>query len=175
MERQAPEHSNCPAVHTGVHTPATQDWPEGHVLPHPPQCAALVRVSASQPLPGFPSQFPKFVAQVKPQAPPAQVAEAFEGTGHAFPQPPQCAAVVRVSVSQPLPRSESQSPKLVLQVMAQATRAQPGVALARAGHTLPQAPQFDTSVRSASQPLVATPSQSPRPVAQVVPQRRSAQ
>ncbi len=74
-------------MHAGVQTPPEQVPVQGRL--HPPQCAVLVRVLASQPLPALPSQFAKFVLQVKPQAPPLQVVEALLAPAHTLPQAPQ--------------------------------------------------------------------------------------
>ena len=86
---------------------------------------------------------------------------------HAVSHAPQLALSVRVSTSQPLAGLRSQSAKPVAQaITAQAPTAQVAVALGSA-HTRPQAPQLDALVlRSVSQPLVARPSQSPKPAVQ---------
>jgi hypothetical protein len=69
-----------------------------------------VAVFTSQPLEGSPSQSAKPVAQVvTAHALAAQVAVAL-GSAHARPHAPQLAALVRRSVSQPLPAAPSQSP-----------------------------------------------------------------
>jgi hypothetical protein len=69
---------------------------------------------------------------------------------------------VRVSTSQPLSASRSQSAKPVAQAaMAQALEAQVEVALG-SEHARPQTPQLEAlEERSVSHPLAAMPSQSP--------------
>ena len=74
----------------------------GHALPQRPQCATLAVRSASQPLEARPSQSPHPASQVATaHAPAAHAPVAWLGA-HARPQPPQCAALVRVSTSQPV-------------------------------------------------------------------------
>ncbi|MFO0627974.1 MAG: hypothetical protein U0325_20530 [Polyangiales bacterium] len=81
----------------------------GHARSQPPQCATLLRVSASQPFAALPSQSAKPVAQtLTPQTPAAQRAVPLAGV-HARPHPPQWARLSRVSTSQPLVGSPSQS------------------------------------------------------------------
>jgi hypothetical protein len=84
--------------------------------------------------------------------------------GQTVPQAPHWLALVRVSVSQPLRASPSQSAKPALQVRPHWPSVQVGVVLGRAGQARPQAPQCATLVRgSASQPLAARLSQSRKP------------
>jgi hypothetical protein len=123
-----------------------------------------VAVSVSHPLADEPSQS----ARPAVQAETAQTEAAHEGVPpgvtHARPQPPQCEVLVRVSVSQPLTASRSQSAKPATQVKAQAPREHAATPLGGAGHDAPQRPQCVTEARtSVSQPLVALPSQSPKP------------
>jgi hypothetical protein len=101
--------------------------------------------------------------QLTPQAPPEHI----DPFGHTTPQPPQAALSVRVSTSQPLAVLPSQLAKPALQLaMAQAPAAQLAVALGSA-QARPQAPQCAGLLWVlASQPLLATPSQSPKPTAQ---------
>ena len=89
-----------------------------------------------------------------------------------FPQRPQWAVATRRSASQPLVALPSQSAKPVAQrAMSQRPAAQAPVALAGAQRA-PHVPQCARSLaRVTSQPLVALPSQSPSPEAQVVAQR----
>jgi hypothetical protein len=83
----------------------------------------------------------------------------------ARPHPPQWVLLVRVSTSQPLAGFMSQSAKPALQAKPQAPAAQVGVALARAGQALLQAPQCAVDVRvSTSQPFMALPSQLAKPM-----------
>jgi hypothetical protein len=82
----------------------------------------------------------------------------------AMPQPPQWALLVRVWVSQPLVWMPSQLPKPAMQeVMEHAPAEQTEVAL-ESVHALPHAPQLVALLRrSVSQPLLAAPSQLPKP------------
>ncbi len=95
---------------------------------------------------------------------------------HALPQAPQWLLLLPRSASQPSTALPLQLPKPVLHAMAHAPPVHDVDALGRAGHAAAQAPQLLTLVaRSVSQPLVATPSQSPRPVLQRKPQVDEAQ
>jgi hypothetical protein len=130
--------------------------------PHIPQLTGFVRRSTSQPLLGSASQLPKFAAQVRKHAPAMHDGVALAPVAHPRPQPPQFATLVRVSTSHPLPAAASQLPYPAAQVIAHADDAHTAVALTAPGHTLPHAPQCTAEARtSTSQPLVATPSQSP--------------
>jgi hypothetical protein len=168
----APPTSEKPALHEATpQTPAAQEavpLVAVQALPQRPQFATLVRVSASQPLVALPSQSAKPVAQVLTHADATHEAVAFARMGHTVPQAPQCAVLVRVSVSHPFVALVSQSPKPVAQVFLQAEATHAGAALARVGQALPQALQFVTLVRvSVSQPLVASRSQLSKPVLHV--------
>ncbi len=82
----------------------------------------------------------------------------------------------RVSTSQPLAATPSQSAKPVAQLKPQVPLAQVVVAFARVGQAFAQPPQWATLVRvSISQPLVATPSQFPKFGLQAKPQLLAAQ
>ncbi|MFO0651780.1 MAG: hypothetical protein U0326_36500 [Polyangiales bacterium] len=118
-------------------------------------------MSTSQPLAGFMSQSAKpSLQRATPQAPAVQAATALAGA-HARPQPPQWSVLARVSASQPLAGSMSQSAKPSLQVTSQRPDAQRAVALPPAAQRIPQPPQWPRSLRvSASQPLLASLSQS---------------
>jgi hypothetical protein len=150
---------------SGVHVPAVQTVPLVHARPHAPQWSVAVRRSVSQPLTAMPSQSPKFVAQVvTEQVEALQAAVAVLGSMHARPQPPQCDAELRVSTSHPLAVLPSQSAKPAVQVSAQAPRAHTATALGAPLHARPHAPQWVTVMRvSVSQPLLALPSQLPKP------------
>ncbi len=142
--------------------------PAVHVAPHAPQWVALVRVSTSQPLAAMPSQSAKPGTQVNPHRLAVHVGEALGTGGHAVSHAPQWVGSSRSSVSQPFAAFPSQSPKPpehTLTTHAPARHA--GSALSSAGQRMPQAPHSATSVwRLTSQPLVAAPSQSARPVSQ---------
>lgn len=79
------------------------------------------------------------------------------------PQAPQLLASLVRFTSQPSLALPLQLLKLLRQVKLQVLDAQVGVALARAGHTIPQPPQLAVSPETVliSQPFDATPSQLP--------------
>jgi len=81
---------------------------------------------------------------------------------HAFPQAPQWALLLRVSVSQPFAAAPSQSAVPAEQAVVthrRSTQVAPGPE-----HAVPQAPQWVADVRrSVSHPLAALPSQFPKP------------
>jgi hypothetical protein len=95
---------------------------------------------------------------------------------HARPQAPQWVTPPRVSASQPSAASPLQSAKPSTQVAAQRPAAQATAALARGAHAAPQAPQWAALVSvSTSHPLEPSPSQSPKPAWQRIPQRPASQ
>ncbi len=165
--------SQSPRV-VGEHTrvdsqrPAAQRAPalgKEHAVPHAPQCKVFTRVSTSQPLAGLPSQSPKPAAQVMAQTPALHEALPFVD-GQALPQRPQCAGALRVSTSQPLAGSPSQSAKPGLQAPTPQRPATHAPAALAGAQTMPQPPQLRASARaSTSQPLVVAPSQSAKPSA----------
>jgi hypothetical protein len=61
---------------------------------------------------------------------------------HAVGQEPQCATSVSRFVSHPLPATPSQLPKPLLQTSPHVDEEHTAEAFGRAGHTVPQAPQF---------------------------------
>jgi hypothetical protein len=165
-----------PELHAAPVGPRLQRGvPPLQALPQRPQLAVPVRF-ASQPLVASPSQSANPSLQLDAQRPAAQLAVEFAGVGQARPHAPQCVALVCVGASQPLVASPSQSAKSALQANPQRPAAQAALALAGAGHTFPHAPQWVALVCvAASQPLVASPSQSAKPALQVNPQRPIAQ
>jgi hypothetical protein len=114
-----------------------------------------------------PSQSPYESEHRVAQALATQVAVACGAAGQARPHVPQCVAELRVSVSHPLDESPSQSAKLPPQAaMAQSPSMHAGVP-PDTMHAPPQRPQCAMLVRrSTSQPLAASPSQSPYPALQ---------
>ena len=109
------------------------------------------------------------------QRPIAQTPVALEGA-QAAPHAPQLEVSVDTAASQPLPGLPSQLAKPASQVKAQKPVMQLARALAPAGQTTPQRPQWETSVaRFTSQPLVASPSQSAKPVMHATPHTPDAQ
>jgi len=120
---------------------AVASGPAGHARPHAPQCSGLVWTSTQGP-PGqrvCPRSQPELHAKVPPAPPHAGVVPV-----HATPQTPQWVVPERAA-SQPLDASPSQSAKPTAQGAVHTPAVQAGVALARAGHTPPQVPQFITS------------------------------
>jgi len=156
-----------PVVQAIPHVPAAQVVVElarsAHALPHRPQLPVVPR-SVSQPFMGFMSQSAKPVAQVIPQRPVAHTAVALAPDGHCPRQAPQWASLVAVLASQPFMGSSSQSAKPVAHARVHRPAVQVAVALGRAAHSLPHAPQCITTVEvSVSHPLEATASQLPWP------------
>ena len=134
-------------------TPPTHDCPDAQERPQAPQFArSALRLTHAPPqstVPAGQRQVPS--TQARPD-------------GHARSHAPQCATLLRVSASQPLAGLPSQSAKPVAQSRPQAPAEHVAVAWAPDGHARPQAPQLASAlVVSASQPLEATRSQSPRP------------
>jgi hypothetical protein len=164
FESQSPH----PARHTGVHRPATHDvvpWALVHFIPHEPQLFVLVPVVVSHPFFGSASQSPYPVLQTGVQSPPTHDVVPF-ALEHATPHAPQFAALVFVSVSQPLPTLPSQFPQPDRQAMLQAPSEHDGVPLVLE-QLLPQVPQFERLVWVlVSQPLASWPSQLPQPLLQ---------
>jgi hypothetical protein len=171
-----------------VHVPTAQAPPthvdvalaSEHAAPHAPQLDAVVRRSVSHPLVTRPSQLPKPALHAMPQRPAAHDATPLVAL-HAAPHAPQCDVDVRRFTSQPFSAMPSQSAKPALHARPHPPRAQVGVALARAGHTVAQAPQFDVSVwRFTQRPaqkvvggphtLAQTPLEHTRPAPQAFPQ-----
>lgn len=137
--------------------------PATHGRRHAPQLAVSVLRSASQPLVVLPSQSPRPPAQVEVQTPRVHVPIPQER-----PQAPQFALLVSVFTSQPLAGFRSQSAKPGAHAtMVQAPMEQPCSATLGSAHSLPQRPQcrglFEVAV---SQPVVESPSQSPKPLLQ---------
>ncbi len=87
-----------------VHAPITHDpvehaapaWAKAHAFPHIPQLARLLRVSASQPFAGLPSQSPAPAVHASAQRPATHDAVALVPPGHTVPHPPQFMGSVAV-------------------------------------------------------------------------------
>jgi hypothetical protein len=151
-----------PAAHTLLQTPRLHAVPARQATPQPPQLALSLVVLVSQPLVVLRSQSAKPAVQVPTAQAPVLHDGVALGTVQARPQAPQL-LTLRVLVSQPLSTSRSQSAKPAPQVSAQFPVLQVGVALAVLQASR-QAPQCSAEVlRLVSQPLVALPSQSPKP------------
>jgi hypothetical protein len=131
-----------------------------HERPQLPQFEALVRVSASQPLLGSPSQSRKPTLQTKEHAPALHTAAVFARVGQTMLHAPQLLGSVRVLVQLPL---HSASP------VAQVARQTPVEHSCPAAQTWLQPPQFARSFCVlVSQPLAASPSQFVKPESHVV-------
>jgi len=110
-----------------------------------------------------PSQLPKPALQAPRVHAPATQAAVPPGVTQALLHRPQCATAVRVSTSQPLAGSPSQSAKPSLHSQAQAPSEQRAVVLGRLAQARPQPPQWAVVVAVlVSQPLAALMSQSPK-------------
>ena len=123
----------------------------------------------SQPLPRFPSQFPKPALHVIAQLPALQPAEPLLAL-HTVVQVPQCPTSVLVFVSQPFDTPPSQLAKPELQEMLHVPELQLGVPF-WALQTVVQLPQCAGSLEKfVSQPLPTLPSQLPDDGPQVMAQ-----
>jgi hypothetical protein len=131
---------HVPIVHVAVELAAS-----GHVLPHAPQLAALVRVLVSQPLTALPSQSAKPSAQAVWHRPIAHEAVAFGPAVQTVPQAPQFMVLARVSVSQPLAALRSQSAKPASHTSPHAPIRHARVAWTPAAHAMPHMPQWFAS------------------------------
>jgi hypothetical protein len=147
----------APAVQLGVPLLLLQ------TLPQAPQLDVLVSVLTSQPFEPSPSQLPNPALQaLSVQAPDVHEAEAFE-SAQATPQAPQLPSVVRLD-SQPLPVRPSQLPKPAVHAWSAQTPLKHVADAFEKLQALPQSPQFPMLVfRLVSHPVVARPSQSPKP------------
>ena len=152
------------------HAPPEQTWPAAQRVPQRPQLVLSVRVSASQPLAGAPSQSAKPAAQAAmAQAPAAQLAVAL-GSAHVRPHAPQLVALVARSVSQPVEARPSQSPKPPTQrTTAHSPPTQPGAATWSSAHARPQPPQCVGSSAVLAQNAVAPAPHVASGAAQVAP------
>ena len=148
---------------------------ELHTVAQAPQCAGSVCSEASQPSLTRLLQFaqPDEHAVMAQALPEHDVVAWFVLQARA--QPPQFKALVPVLVSQPLLRLVSQSPIGAVQAMPQLPLLHDGLPPLTL-QTLTHVPQWVSSFfRSASQPLLTTPSQLAKPAEQVMPQAPAAQ
>jgi hypothetical protein len=158
-----------PALHELIaHMPATQEgvaFAGRHALPQRPQC--VVDEARSAHMPGGHNVS---VPQSLSHTPERQTIP----SAQRVPQAPQCCGEVPSSASQPLASIASQLPRPSVHA---ATTQRPALHAAVAPmreHAVPHAPQCMADVvRSVSQPLLASPSQSPRPVGHAPAQRPS--
>ena len=172
-----PSQSPRPAGQRSPQRPAVQVatpfGPDAQANPQAPQCATSEAVSRSQPLTALPSQSRNAPSQeATAQRPPVQVAVARLKAQRA-PHAPQCATSVAGSTSQPLAASPSQSAAPASQRMPHTAPVQVAAARGPAAQARPQPPQCAVAPRvSTSQPLAASPSQSPRPGSQRITAQR---
>ena len=167
---QVPAQLRCPVWQLTPHWPAEHTVPLGQTVPQAPQLVLLVLVLTSQPLAASPSQSAKPAAQAASVQAPALQRVVALGSAQARPHPPQWAALVAVSVSQPLAAWLSQSPKPVeRRTIAQAPAVQPWVAVLARAQAAPHAPQWAGSMAVLAQKLVGAAPQVVAGAAQVVP------
>lgn len=109
--------------------------------------------------------------QAIPHVLPLQVREELARLGQEFPHTEQLFRSAVVFTSQPSPGTPLQSEYPPLHAKPQVPPPQVGVAFARPGQTDGHEPQWDGSLlRSTSQPLAASPSQSAKPALHEMPQ-----
>jgi hypothetical protein len=164
-------HTARGAVQTSRHEPAKQIAFDAQARPQAPQFARSLVRFRSQPSLALLLQSAKPVLHVpRAQVPLAQVAAAL-AKAQTRPQAPQFRTSVVLFTSQPLVALPSQLPKPMLQATPQAPAVHDGDALARAGHWVPQAPQFAVLVLVfTSQPFIAMLSQFAVPAGQTTEQ-----
>src|SRR5689334_11817535 len=98
-----------PTPHTPDAQPEVPFAIAGHTVPHAPQLFASLTTLTSQPFAADLSQSAKPDLQAAAQVKFAQLAVAFAGIGHVFPQPPQFITSTAVADSQPSSARPSQS------------------------------------------------------------------
>jgi hypothetical protein len=130
-------------------------------LLQPPQWSASVLGSTQA------AHITRGAAQVATHDPSTQACPATQTR----PQAPQWAGLLRVSTSQPLASTPSQSARPGLHVSAHDDPTHSALLSGRAAHDRPQALQLATVLSGASQPFTGSPSQSPAPAVQRIPQR----
>jgi hypothetical protein len=170
-----PEQSVWPPVQLGTQLPPEQTSFVPHGLLQRPQCAVLVLMLVSQPVfLALPSQLSKPGAQTMLHCPPAQLGTPWSAL-QAAPQPPQFSASTPIWASQPSPAPTLQLAYPLLQLMLQTPELQLAVPF-WLPHTLGHAPQCcGDRLRFTSQPLLASPSQLPKPGEQLMPQTPAVQ
>lgn len=130
-----------------------------HSTPHPPQWFTSAVVFRH-----VPEQFVSPPGHVCPHTPDTHTAPPPTAAAHDRRHIPQLLVSTRVSTSHPLFGSPSQSAKPGAHAKRHTPPEQLTVALARGAHALPHPPQLATEVRtSTSHPVVALPSQFPKP------------
>jgi hypothetical protein len=145
-------------------TPRVHGDPNEQTLPQRPQLVAELAVAVSQPFAVLMSQLEKpGLHAVMPQTPAVQLPIALAGA-HVRPQAPQCAVDREVSASQPFAAIVSQLAKPGLHTPTLHVPIVHTAVALEGAHSLPHAPQCVSElVSDVSQPLVALPSQSPKP------------
>ena len=140
-------------------------WLVEQALPQAPQLSTSVAMAISQPSASLSSlQSAKPASQLPVQRPAVHSGWAMFLLEHARPQPPQCATLVSLLISQPSTTLRLQSAHGARQVAtAQAPLTQPGWALGTL-HAKPQLPQWLTLTSVlVSQPSATLPLHSPKP------------
>jgi len=133
-----------------------------HTRPHAPQLEIDRLVSTSQPLSSRPSQSAEPASQRPMRHTPAEHCAVAWSRSHTLPQAPQLDGLLAVSTSHPLAVSPSQSAKPGLQAPGAQTPSRHCPAALGQAQRASQVPQWAALVRrSTSQPLAASPSQSP--------------
>lgn len=123
--------------------------------PHAPQCAALVRTSASHPLLASPSQSAKPARQATPQFPPRQTGVALARAGHVSHRAPQLSTAV--SSAQIAPQTWNPASQAIPQVPTAQT-ARPFVGTGQTPSQPPQCcPSVCASMQLIPQRVLATP------------------
>lgn len=133
-------------VSGATHAPAAQVRPAAHALPQVPQFAASDCTSTQAP-----PQRVRPVAHAVWHRPITQLAVPPPGATHALPHAPQCCALAISTVSQPLPRSRSQSPKPAKHWSPQTRPVHEGTPFVPPAQTFSHAPQFATLVARSTQ------------------------
>ncbi|TVR04586.1 MAG: hypothetical protein EA398_01770 [Deltaproteobacteria bacterium] len=146
------------------HALSSQNCPPLQTVPQAPQCMLLTRVSVSQPVRMFASQFAKSSVHAASWHSPLMHTPSALSASQRVPQPPQFSASAVTSVSQPVSTSPSQLDQPTLH--AEITQAPSTQSLPAFGNTqaFPQAPQSDVlDAMSVSQPVSTRPSHEARP------------
>jgi hypothetical protein len=159
VSTQLPEQRSAGAVHPETHPVAPQSGAAPpHIVSQSRHVAGAPR-SASQPSVAIMLQSSKPASHVNPHEVPSQVVEALARVGHGVPHAPQVETVPR-SASHPSEAMPLQSSKPALHAeSSHAPAVQAGTPFAKV-QLVPQPPQSVVVVRSVSQPLSGTPSQS---------------
>jgi hypothetical protein len=155
---ESPARGNAPIAQR--QSPSLHVVPDGHVVPHAPQLLLLLSSDTHTP-----EQRVCTPGHGMTQVPPLHTCP----EGHALPQRPQLPFETRVSISHPSLATRLQSAKPMLHTRPHTPPVQVAIDRGPDTHDRRHPPQLNTSVESvASQPLLRSPSQFPRPSPQVV-------